>query len=214
MCVYCALCGCAVCACLCTCEASSPTKRTKIIFAEHSNQSEWNVVTILCHRCRLFFPPMPNIVSNSCCFGFYSRFVFLFRRWMHAWHGNRLLISYFFLLSGISCFLLFHIIVIVDSILPLGCRVILWVSKIFSNVTHTHTSDSKPKSLLISFYCSLPLSSSQSVCRVLEYRFTNPETTMRLAKLNMKRATTINSNKAIERAEIIFIGIEEIKAIQ
>lgn len=124
----------------------------------------------------------------------------------------------FFLLSGILCFLLFHIIVIVDSILPLGCRVILWVSKIFSNVTHTHTGfhSGKPKSLLISFFCSpsLSLSAPQSVCRmcrVLEYRFTNPETTMRVAKLDMKRKTTITATKPSNELKLFLLESKRLK---
>ena len=135
-----------------------------------------------------------------------------------TWESITYFCIFFLLLSGISCFLLIHIIVIVDSILPLGCRVILWVSKIFSNVTHTHTHIGfhlrKPKSLLISFYCSLSRTPSQSVCRmcrVLEYRFTNPETTMRVAELNMKRKTTITATKPSNELKLFLLESKRLK---
>lgn len=142
-------------------------KRTKIIF--EWRRTDWNVVTIFMPS--FGFSDRPTIVSNklqleSAPSPLLFLFLFLFCRCsMHAWHENWL---HSFI--GNFVFSLFHIIVIVDSILPLDCvlfvKYILYVS--FSNHIHTMT-------MAIFMAKSLPISFCVHV-HVLECRFTNPET--------------------------------------
>lgn len=143
------------------------SKRTKIIFERR--RTDWNVVTIFMPSFGFSDRPTScqinssvRVVSVAVVVSVSVFVVVVVSMSMHAWHGNWL---HSFI--GNLVFSLFHIIVIVDSILPLDGVVVF--SKYFSfQITYTQWR------WWFSWRNRLPISFCVHV-HVLECRFTSPE---------------------------------------